>query len=484
MRTFSSWLIAAAAVLAVPATGHAQGAGAEITTPAPSGIDVFNLNLGQTKAFSRSKNFEVVGHSYFKGPWLTQFAKNNGLGASFNTPRVYDGIGYFAGYNGPPILFGTLIADVRDPQNMQPLSFIPCNAGTRCPYIRVNNSRKVLVGTHDTNGANPTRPPAGQPAQAGVAFYDVSNPRNPQPLGFVLTAPNGATHGMEIDDRFAYICASMPETASPAGRNQEVVIIDYNDPRSPAIAGRVHVTGNHRGEPRGEMDDRNPDGSLQINQCHEINVHNDRLYVAWRDVGAVVINVSNPYNPSIISRLDYVPPFNGGSLGAAHTFMPVVTAPDKNPTLAVLTDEIFTCPPGFGRIVDISNLDHPLFIASYRIPHIDDDYDREAGAFVCKDGQQSIHQPWQDDRSPGLFYQAWYDQGLRAWDISNPFLPREAGYYVSPKYEAPGEVGRHTRESYQDPATGLIYMSDGNGGGITVLRWTGPIPPAPLPGAR
>jgi hypothetical protein len=30
----------------------------------------------------------------------------------------------------------------------------------------------------------------------------------------------------------------------------------------------------------------------------------------------------------------------------------------------------------------------------------------------------------------------------------------------------------------------LIYMAEGNGGGITVLRWTGPLPPNPLPGAR
>src|SRR5262249_56705498 len=88
-------------------------------------------------------------------------------------------------------------------------------------------------------------------------------------------------------------------------------------------------------------------------------------------------------------------------------------------------------------------------------------------------------------RSPSLFYQAWYDQGVRVWDISNPFLPREVGYYLSPRYEPQGIVGRHTREAFQDPRTGLIYVTDGNGGGLTVLRWTGPIPAnPPPPGAR
>jgi hypothetical protein len=71
------------------------------------------------------------------------------------------------------------------------------------------------------------------------------------------------------------------------------------------------------------------------------------------------------------------------------------------------------------------------------------------------------------------------------WDISNPFLPREVGYYLPPKYSSFGYVDRQTREVYQDPDTDLIYVTDGNGGGLTVLEWTGPIPKnPPIPGAR
>jgi hypothetical protein len=127
-----------------------------------------------------------------------------------------------------------------------------------------------------------------------------------------------------------------------------------------------------------------------------------------------------------------------------------------------------------------------MAISTYRIPHVSDNFDFTAGRFVCPAGQQSIHLPWFDFRSPSLFYQTWYDQGVRAWDISNPFLPREVGFYLSPKYAVPGRApDRHTREVYQDRDTGLIYVTDGNGGGLTVLRWTGPIPkPPPIPGAR
>ncbi len=481
--------------LGLGTTAYGQGAGVEIKEPpVPAGIDVFNLNLGQTRAFSRSKNFEVVGQSYFKVPERTQSAKDNGLGCGFNTPRVHKGIALLGGYNSPPTCFGIVIADVSDPQNMKVLSFIPCKAGTRCNYLRWNTARNILVFGNSRNADNPIQPPAGTPTDSGWSFWDISDPAHPVELGHLPIRPNGTTHGMEIDDQFLYGCGQTAGVG-PVSRD-ELQIIRYNNPSAPVQVSALHIQGQRSGEGFAPEDQLNPDGTNQIISCHEINFHNDRLYIAYRDAGLVIVDVSNRSNPRIIGRLDYVPPFNGGSLGAAHTSAPVVVDPDEHPSLVVHTDEIFTCPPGFGRIIDVSDLQNPQVVAgerpanlqvlsSYRLPHVDDAFDSDTGQFVCRDGQQSIHQPWFDFRSPSLFYQAWYDQGLRAWDISNPFLPREVGYYLSPRYEGAGRVGRHIREAFQDPDTGLIYMTDGNGGGLTVLRWTGPIPPRPpIPGAR
>jgi hypothetical protein len=95
--------------------------------------------------------------------------------------------------------------------------------------------------------------------------------------------------------------------------------------------------------------------------------------------------------------------------------------------------------------------------------------------------------PWLDFRSSSLLYQAWYAQGLRAFDLTNPYEPREIGWYLSPPYPQVrmGYDPRHTRETYQDPDSGLIYMTDGSGGGLTVLRWTGSVPKnRHIPGAR
>ncbi len=458
----------------------------------PKDVNVFDLNLKQTIAYSRSLNFKVVGHSYFKGPWLTAKAKAEGIGAGFNSLRVHNGIAYLAGYSDPSSLLGILIADVHNPKDMKVLSFVPCNPGTRCPYVRVNTKRDIMVATHD---AGVDAGEGAAHARAGVSFTDVSNPKSPKPLGFFLTAVGGASHGFAIDDNFVYACASMPESKKPGVAYQEVVIIDYRDPKNPTLVGRLHLPGQHVGEEPGVRDRLNPDGSPQKVWCHEITIHKNRLYVAWRDAGLVVVDVNDPSKPKILGQLDYVPPFNGGSLGAAHTAAPVIVDPNKYPDLVVLTDEFFDCPPGIGRIVDVSDLKNPevekgvrdanlQIISSLRIPHVDDVYDFDKGKFVCPPGLQSIHLPWFDHRSPSLVYLTWYDQGLRAWDISNPFLPREVGYYLSPKYAPDGYVGRQTREVFQDPDTNLIYVTDGNGGGLTVLKWTGPIPKhPPIPGA-
>ncbi len=241
MRIFKASAIAFLNILLALAvcvvSAFAQGAGVEVPEPPiPPGIDVYNLNLGQIRAFSRSRHFEIVGHSYFKGPWLSPFAVANGLGSGFNTLRISDGIAYLGGY--PNTLYGDLIVDVSDPDEMKVLSFIPCNPGTRCPYIRLNANRHILVGTQDTSN-NPIQPPPGQAAQAGVSFYDVSDPKHPKFLGFYETRPNGKSHGLEIDDRFVYACANTPQSKPPTiEENQELVIIDYSNPTAPPWRAR------------------------------------------------------------------------------------------------------------------------------------------------------------------------------------------------------------------------------------------------------
>src|SRR5262249_15530501 len=169
--------LAACALLVFAGAAPAQVLAPRVeTVPIPPNVDPFSLSFEDFQKYSSAKNFQLIGQSYFKIPERTGWAKGQGrpgseVGAGFNTVRVYDGIAYLGGYNSPPTLFGVLIADVRDPKNMKPLSFIPCNPGTRCNYLRVNREKKILIFSHDNDPrGNPIKPPPGETTQSGVPF--------------------------------------------------------------------------------------------------------------------------------------------------------------------------------------------------------------------------------------------------------------------------------------------------------------------------
>jgi hypothetical protein len=498
--------VACAAVWLAGGAAFAQVIAPKVdNVPIPPGVDAFSLSLDEIKKYSSISNFELLGQSYFKIAQRTPWAKGQGrpggeVGSGFNTVRVYDGIAYLGGYSLPPTLYHVVIADVRDPKNIQLLSTIACNPGTRCNYLRVNRAKKILIVGHDDDPrGNPDKPPAGEKSQAGWSFHDVSDPRNPKRLAFIPATPGGKTHGLDIDDRYLYGCGQFS-----GDLNREALqIIDYADPANPKQVASWHVPGQMKGEQYGPLNRNNPDGKPQIIQCHEIVAHNDRLYLAWRDAGMLVLDIKDRTAPRLLGSYDYVPPFHGGFLGAAHTSAPVVTRANEHPDLVVHTDEIFDCPQGFGRILDVSDLKNPevvkgerpanvQLLSTFRAAHVQDQFDAEKKEFVCpqKGGpagtvSNTTHLPWFDRRSPSLVYVTWYDEGVRVLDISNPFAPTFVGHFLSPRFAAPGRQDRHTREIFQDPDTNLLYVTDGNGGGLMVLRYTGPIPDRPpIPGGR
>ncbi len=457
--------------------------------PNPDNRDMYALNdLASWTQFSRVKGFEVVGHSYFRGPWLAPGVQGSG----FNTLRICGSTAYLAGY--PPTVFGVLVVDVSDPANMQPLTFIPGDPGTREAYMRVNCDKHILAMGEDNNAQNPNQPPAGEKSNAGVSFFDVSDPRNPVQLSHWTNTPGGTTHGMEMDDTFVYTCGSTAQSFPQTGGfvPQALSIIDYTDPANPTLVSTFHVPGEFQGETYSPDNQLNPDGVPQWVTCHEIFKDGNRLYVAYRDAGVVILDVSDPAHPSQVATWDYVPPYNGdpgnplGCCPGAHSAVPVPHETSDLPKLMVVTDEHFNCPPGFGRILDVSDPQHITLLSTFHMAGVDDQYDWSTGQFKCLPAQESTHLPYFDPRGHGsLFYQAWYDQGLRVMDISNPYYPREVASYISPDTTTSFQVGRHTREAFVDPTTQLVYVTDGNSGGVTVLRYTGPMPEhPPLPGVR
>jgi hypothetical protein len=93
--------------------------------------------------------------------------------------------------------------------------------------------------------------------------------------------------------------------------------------------------------------------------------------------------------------------------------------------ILVVTDEevrdrLAPTPSAFLWVVDISEETRPIPIATYSVP-----FDRESDPGI----QFGAHQPAEQVYS-NVLYVTWFSGGLRAVDISNPYLPKEVGYYV------------------------------------------------------
>jgi len=264
---FTALLSAGVLLTLYAGVATAQVLAPKVETPLiPPNVDAFNLSFEDFKKYSTMKGFELVGQSYFKVPERTPWAKAQGrpgpeTGSGFNTVREYDGIAYLAGYNNPQTLFGIIIADVHDPRNMKELSFIPCNPGTRCNYLRVNREKKILIFNHDNDlRNNPTKPAAGEKPKSGVSFYDVSNPSKPKELAFVPFTPGGSGHGLDADDKYAYSCGQFS-----ADLNREaLVIVDYSDPKNIRQISTWHVPGMLKGEQFGPLNQKGPDASSRL----------------------------------------------------------------------------------------------------------------------------------------------------------------------------------------------------------------------------
>ena len=77
------------------------------------------------------------------------------------------------------------------------------------------------------------------------------------------------------------------------------------------------------------------------------------------------------------------------------------------------------------------------------------------------------HQPWEHIRDDSVVFLAWFGGGVRAVDISNPYAPREVGYYIPPP--AAGREVPQTNDVFVD-RRGLVFAIDRDEG-LSVLEF-------------
>ena len=189
-----------------------------------------------------------------------------------------------------------------------------------------------------------------------------------------------------------------------------------------------------------------------------------RAFVGYLDGGLVILDIADPARPRQVSRLDYHPPLPGFT----HTVLPL---PGRG--LAVVTDEAILdrCEdhPKKLWIMDVSHETNPVPLSTAPMP--------PASEFCDRGGRFGAHNVHENDpvptswRSEETVVGAFFNAGVRAFDVRDPFQPRELGFFVPPPPPGSPAGAVQINDVYVDER-GVIYAVDRHTGGLYITEPT------------
>jgi hypothetical protein len=352
---------------------------------------------------------------------------------------VVDGMYAYVGHMSPP--HGTSIVDVEDPAHPRLISQISIPGDIHSHKVRVADGF-MLVNSERFPPTDASRSPS-----VGLRIFDVSDRSRPREAGFFPTHGRGV-HRFDLQRNLAFI-----STEWEGFRSNILAILDISDPPRPSLVGRWWLPGQE------EQATEPPSGEGERYWVHLALARGTRAYAACGRAGAVIVDVSDPRHPAAVGAAAWNPPYSSPT----HTFLPVPHL-IRNRRFAVVTDEDITDnvledPPAFMWVLDITNEALPVPVATYQVDP----------AGLAEPGRRfGAHQPWEHIRDDNIVFLAWFAGGVRAVDISNPYTPREVGYYIPPP--ATGRVGPQTNDVFVDHR-GLVFAID-RYKGLSVLEFT------------
>jgi hypothetical protein len=335
---------------------------------------------------------------------------------------------------------GTSIVDVTDPKHPRYLVHIPGQPGLDeqggaqmarvCAGSQLPHGEAGKFYLLRTNGGT------------GHQIWDVTVPEKPTLLTDVITGLKD-THKnwWECDTGIAYLISDGRPQGWKVARMTK--IYDLSDPAHPKFIRDFGLVGQ---EPGAKMDPvpQGIHGPMRVG---------NRVYFGYGTSRGGVIQIvdrekllkgnpaaSDPFAPTPenllypqIGRTDMHP-----SVGA-HTVYPVLGMPvpdfAKDSKLAtrdfiMVTDESTANECREDRqmmfVVDISDETKPFGVANFHVPEKERHYCDIGGRF----GTHSSHESFTPIYYQRLMFLAYFNAGVRAVDIREPFAPRQAAYYI------------------------------------------------------
>lgn len=375
--------------------------------------------------------------------------------------------GHWYLYMGQSFDQGWSILDVTNPSDPKYVKFIPFTGGKGWITSQVTVDANLMITS--LNSFTP-RADAG----AAVLLWDITDPVNPKQISQWNGGDTGAHRNSYPGGKYAYL-----STSYPGFKGNILVILDVSDPLHPKETGKWWQPGQKAGEPpvAGPQGFHGP-----------ANISPDGKMASLPFTPDVVnLDISDPTQPKLIGRLQMTPPFASVGMQSVHTVLPLWDRKLLYVSSEAMAERCKDNGMNFAGMVDNSDPAKPRLISIFPSPRPPKnapykDFCDKGGRFGPHNTNQEIHNA--AVQKPGnLMYIAYFNAGLRIFDISDPRLPTEVGYFMPPERpNLPAQTGAHASpidwtEEVSVDTRGNIYINDDKWGTF-VLRYTGKAPAA------
>jgi hypothetical protein len=304
---------------------------------------------------------------------------------------------------------------------------------------------------------------------AGMELFDISDPEHPKSLSFFDTSgphSRGVHQLWFADGEYVHMATGAADfTPRHPLDDQFYMIVDVRDVKHPREVGRWWLPGTREGDAEPPPPRHQAPLYDAGFHAHNTNVYPqrpDRCYLGYIDGGMMIMDISDKSAPKMISRWDNSPPFPGFT----HTVLPLFER-----GLLVVSDESIMedgkDAPKLLWMVDARDETNLVPIATFPPPPMD--VFRGKGGRV---GAHNLHEngpqktSWFSDQ---IIVGTFFNAGVRAYDISDPFRPREIAWFVPPPPPL-SPVGAIQINDVLIDERGIVYTVDRHVGGLYILE--------------
>jgi hypothetical protein len=390
---------------------------------------------------------------------------------------------------GQPEFNGTSIVDVTDPAHPIYLRHLPGQEGTYesggAQMTRVCDGKDLPKG--DPNAVYLLRTFGG----AAHEIWNVADPANPTLVVRLDGLKDTHKSWWECSTGIAFLVSGVPNWR--VRRMTEVY--DLSDPTKPIKIREFGLPGQEPGS-AGRV-------PTELHGMISTGPSGNRVYFGYGTNKGGVLQIvdrdkllNGPKTPTPDNlRFPVIGEMEMSPLNGAHTTYPLgkMTIPefskDKSASerdMVMIVDEalINECQPGEARqmvwFVDATVEAKPMVVSSYSV-------DEASGDFCARGGRFGSHSS-NESMSPVFFrklaFVTWFNAGVRAIDIRDPYHPKEVGYFIPAITDASDkrcikidgkDVCKVAVQSnnVETDDRGYVYVVDRAGTGLHILEVTG-----------